>query len=137
MLVQAGEMIDEAIAKNITDAGIKEVEIRSIFGCKAKNGICRKCYGRNLATGEQVELGEAIGIMAAQSIGEPGTQLTMRTFTWVELPVVLISLKVYLVFKSYLKRETQKQNLLFLKLMVKFLISLIIMVEQKLSFLIC
>ena len=80
VLVQAGEMIDEAIAKNITDAGIKEVEIRSIFGCKAKNGICRKCYGRNLATGEQVELGEAIGIMAAQSIGEPGTQLTMRTF---------------------------------------------------------
>ena len=79
-LVKAGEMIDEAIAKNITDAGIKEVEIRSIFGCKAKNGICRKCYGRNLATGEQVELGEAIGIMAAQSIGEPGTQLTMRTF---------------------------------------------------------
>ena len=56
VLVQAGEMIDEAIAKNITDAGIKEVEIRSIFGCKAKNGICRKCYGRNLATGEQVEL---------------------------------------------------------------------------------
>lgn len=80
VLVKAGEMIDEAIAKNITDAGIKEVEIRSIFGCKAKNGICRKCYGRNLATGEQVELGEAIGIMAAQSIGEPGTQLTMRTF---------------------------------------------------------
>ena len=79
-LVKAVEMIDEAIAKNITDAGIKEVEIRSIFGCKAKNGICRKCYGRNLATGEQVELGEAIGIMAAQSIGEPGTQLTMRTF---------------------------------------------------------
>lgn len=80
ILVKAGEMIDEAIAKDITDAGIKEVEIRSIFGCKAKNGICRKCYGRNLATGEQVELGEAIGIMAAQSIGEPGTQLTMRTF---------------------------------------------------------
>lgn len=80
LLVKAGDMMDEAIAKEITDAGIKEVEIRSVLGCKAKGGICRKCYGRNLATGEEVLLGEAIGIMAAQSIGEPGTQLTMRTF---------------------------------------------------------
>ena len=80
MIVKAGEMMDEAIAKQITDAGIKEVEIRSVFGCKAKGGICRKCYGRNLATGEEVLMGETIGIMAAQSIGEPGTQLTMRTF---------------------------------------------------------
>ena len=80
VIVRAGEMMNEIVAKEITDAGIKEVEIRSVFGCKAKGGICRKCYGRNLATGEKVELGEAIGIMAAQSIGEPGTQLTMRTF---------------------------------------------------------
>jgi len=80
IIVHAGEMMSELLAKEVTDAGIKEVEIRSVFGCKAKGGICRKCYGRNLATGEKVELGEAIGIMAAQSIGEPGTQLTMRTF---------------------------------------------------------
>ncbi len=80
VIVKAGEMMNEAIAKAITDAGIKEVEIRSVFGCRAKGGICRKCYGRNLATGEQVLIGETIGIMAAQSIGEPGTQLTMRTF---------------------------------------------------------
>ena len=80
VIVYANEMMDEAIAKKITDAGIKEVEIRSVFGCRAKGGICQKCYGRNLATGEKVLVGEAIGIMAAQSIGEPGTQLTMRTF---------------------------------------------------------
>ncbi len=80
IIVHAGEIMNEVLAKEIIDAGIKEVEIKSIFGCKAKGGICRKCYGRNLATGEKVELGEAIGIMAAQSIGEPGTQLTMRTF---------------------------------------------------------
>lgn len=80
IIVRAGTMLNEANAKEVTDAGIKEVEIRSVLGCKAKGGICRKCYGRNLATGEEVLLGEAIGIMAAQSIGEPGTQLTMRTF---------------------------------------------------------
>ena len=80
IIVKAGDIMDETIAKEITDAGIKEVEIRSVLGCRAKGGICRKCYGRNLATGEEVEMGEAIGIMAAQSIGEPGTQLTMRTF---------------------------------------------------------
>ncbi|MFR7590494.1 MAG: DNA-directed RNA polymerase subunit beta' [Longibaculum sp.] len=80
IIVKAGDIMDETISKEITDAGIKEVEIRSVLGCRAKGGICRKCYGRNLATGEEVEMGEAIGIMAAQSIGEPGTQLTMRTF---------------------------------------------------------
>ena len=67
-------------AKVVCDAGIKEVEIRSVLGCVAKGGVCKKCYGRNLATGNVVELGEAVGVMAAQSIGEPGTQLTMRTF---------------------------------------------------------
>ena len=80
LIVAAGDLMTETISKEITDAGIKEVEIRSILGCKSKGGICRKCYGRNLATGEEVFIGEAIGIMAAQSIGEPGTQLTMRTF---------------------------------------------------------
>ncbi len=80
IIVGAGGLMDETIAKEITEAGIEEVEIRSVLGCKAKKGICRKCYGRNLATGEEVMIGEAIGIMAAQSIGEPGTQLTMRTF---------------------------------------------------------
>lgn len=80
LIVGGGELITEVIADKIVNAGIKEVEIRSVLGCIAKGGICRKCYGRNLATGNVVELGEAVGIMAAQSIGEPGTQLTMRTF---------------------------------------------------------
>ena len=80
VIVPGGELINEALADEIVNAGIKEVEIRSVLGCIAKGGICRKCYGRNLATGSVVELGEAVGIMAAQSIGEPGTQLTMRTF---------------------------------------------------------
>ena len=74
------ELITEALADEIVNAGITAVEIRSVLGCNAKGGVCRKCYGRNLATGDVVELGEAVGIMAAQSIGEPGTQLTMRTF---------------------------------------------------------
>lgn len=80
VLVPENTLIDEIAAKKIVDAGIKEVEIRSLFGCETKNGVCVHCYGRNLATGEIVKKGEAVGIMAAQSIGEPGTQLTMRTF---------------------------------------------------------
>ena len=80
IIVHANELMTEKSAKAVADAGIKTVEIRNIFGCKSKNGICRKCYGLNLATGQEVLLGETIGIMAAQSIGEPGTQLTMRTF---------------------------------------------------------
>ena len=72
--------ITESIADKIVDAGIKEVEIRTTLTCNTHNGVCQKCYGRNLATGNLVEVGEAVGIMAAQSIGEPGTQLTMRTF---------------------------------------------------------
>ncbi len=80
VIVPANTLITETYAKAVVAAGIKEVEIRSIFGCKTKNGVCAKCYGLNLATGEPVKLGEAVGIMAAQSIGEPGTQLTMRTF---------------------------------------------------------
>jgi len=80
VIVLGNTMIDELQAKAIVDAGIKSVVIRSLFGCETKDGVCVHCYGRNLATGRKVEVGEAVGIMAAQSIGEPGTQLTMRTF---------------------------------------------------------
>ncbi len=80
MIVDKDELITENIAAKIVKAGVKKVEIRSVLTCKTKNGVCQKCYGRNLATGNLVETGEAVGIMAAQSIGEPGTQLTMRTF---------------------------------------------------------
>ena len=80
VLVAGDTMIDEDAAKNIVDCGITEVEIRSILTCQTHDGVCRHCYGRNMATGKLVELGEAVGIMAAQSIGEPGTQLTMRVF---------------------------------------------------------
>ncbi|CDR84123.1 DNA-directed RNA polymerase beta' chain [Lactobacillus delbrueckii subsp. lactis] len=75
-----GVLMDEQMAQKIVDAGVQEVQIRSILTCNTSHGICRKCYGRNLATGEEVEIGEAVGTVAAQSIGEPGTQLTLRTF---------------------------------------------------------
>ena len=80
VLVKENEMITEDIAIDIINAGIEEVWIRSAFTCNTRHGVCKKCYGRNLATGSEVEVGEAVGIIAAQSIGEPGTQLTMRTF---------------------------------------------------------
>ena len=80
VIVDRLEMITESLADKIVAAGITEVEIRTILTCGTANGVCQKCYGRNLATGNLVEIGEAIGVMAAQSIGEPGTQLTMRTF---------------------------------------------------------
>ena len=80
IIVEGNTLIDEVLAKKIVDAGIKKVEIRSLFGCQTKDGVCVHCYGRNLATGKLVQVGQAVGIMAAQSIGEPGTQLTMRTF---------------------------------------------------------
>ncbi|MDR0934846.1 MAG: DNA-directed RNA polymerase subunit beta' [Erysipelotrichaceae bacterium] len=80
VIVEGNTMIYEDQAAHIVNAGIEEVEIRSLFGCETKDGVCAHCYGRNLATGKQVEVGEAVGVMAAQSIGEPGTQLTMRTF---------------------------------------------------------
>jgi len=79
-IVRAGEEIPEETADIIKEAGIEEVRIRSVLTCESKRGVCRRCYGRNLATGKMVELGEAVGVIAAQSIGEPGTQLTMRTF---------------------------------------------------------
>ncbi|GAE35321.1 DNA-directed RNA polymerase subunit beta' [Halalkalibacter akibai] len=80
VLVKRNDLIDEDIARAIIEAGVEEVTIRSVFTCDTRHGVCKKCYGRNLATGSDVEVGEAVGIIAAQSIGEPGTQLTMRTF---------------------------------------------------------
>ena len=80
VIVPRGVLMDEDMAQKIVDAGVKEVTIRSAFTCDTKHGVCKKCYGRNLATGEEVEIGEAVGTIAAQSIGEPGTQLTMRNF---------------------------------------------------------
>ena len=80
VLVEGGQEIDEDGVAIIEDAGITSVKIRSVLTCKTKNGVCAKCYGRDLAHGRQIEIGQAVGILAAQSIGEPGTQLTMRTF---------------------------------------------------------
>ena len=80
VIIDKNEFITEAIADKIIKAGITEVEIRNVLTCKTDHGVCQHCYGRNLATGNLVEIGEAVGIMGAQSIGEPGTQLTMRTF---------------------------------------------------------
>jgi DNA-directed RNA polymerase subunit beta' len=80
IIVKAGEEITEDKADAIEKAGIEMVEIRSVLTCESKKGVCRKCYGRNLATSKMVQLGEAVGVIAAQAIGEPGTQLTLRTF---------------------------------------------------------
>jgi DNA-directed RNA polymerase subunit beta' len=80
LIVEAGELISEEIADKIDEANIDQVYIRTVLTCESKRGVCAKCYGRNLTTGSLVEIGEAVGIIAAQSIGEPGTQLTLRTF---------------------------------------------------------
>ncbi|MGZ4056680.1 MAG: DNA-directed RNA polymerase subunit beta' [Bacteroidia bacterium] len=80
LIIEAGEELTEDFAKIISDSPIEAVEIRSVLTCESKNGVCGKCYGRNLATGRMVQRGEAVGVIAAQSIGEPGTQLTLRTF---------------------------------------------------------
>jgi DNA-directed RNA polymerase subunit beta' len=80
VIVTAGEEIDDDVAKEIEEAGIETVEIRSVLTCESKRGVCVKCYGKNLATGNMAQKGDAVGIIAAQSIGEPGTQLTLRTF---------------------------------------------------------
>ena len=80
VIVAAGEEITERIAQTIEEAGIESVEIRSVLTCESKKGVCMKCYGRNLATRRMVQMGEAVGVIAAQAIGEPGTQLTLRTF---------------------------------------------------------
>ena len=80
LIVAAGEEITEPIAQIIEDSPIESVEIRSVLTCESKHGVCMKCYGRNLATRKMVQKGEAVGVIAAQAIGEPGTQLTLRTF---------------------------------------------------------
>jgi DNA-directed RNA polymerase subunit beta' len=80
LLVNSGDMINEDIATRIDETAIESVEIRSVLTCETRNGVCSKCYGRNLASGRMVEIGEAVGVIASQSIGEPGTQLTLRTF---------------------------------------------------------
>ncbi len=80
LIISAGEEITESVARKIEDSPIEQVEIRSVLTCESKQGVCAKCYGRNLATGKMVQIGEAVGVIAAQSIGEPGTQLTLRTF---------------------------------------------------------
>jgi DNA-directed RNA polymerase subunit beta' len=80
LVIGAGEEVDENIARTIDESAIESVEIRSVLTCESRRGVCAKCYGRNLATGRMVERGEAVGVIAAQSIGEPGTQLTLRTF---------------------------------------------------------
>ncbi len=80
VLIQANQAIDEFLADEIDRLGIEKVNIRSVLTCKSKHGVCARCYGRDLAHGHLVNIGEAVGIIAAQSIGEPGTQLTMRTF---------------------------------------------------------
>src|ERR1700732_202657 len=80
VLIRANDMIDEDLVARIEEAGLEKVKIRSVLTCQSRQGVCVKCYGRDLGRGHQVNMGEAIGIMAAQSIGEPGTQLTMRTF---------------------------------------------------------
>jgi len=80
VLVLRNTYMDPKIAEKVEDAGVKKIKIRSVFTCKSRHGVCSKCYGMNMATAEKINIGEAVGIVAAQSIGEPGTQLTMRTF---------------------------------------------------------
>ncbi len=80
IIVKRNTYMDEDIAQKVSDAGIKKVKIRSVFTCRSKHGVCARCYGMNMGTSQKIHIGEAVGIVAAQSIGEPGTQLTMRTF---------------------------------------------------------
>ena len=80
IILKTGDYIDQDMAVHIQEVGVESVIIRSVLTCETKRGVCGKCYGKNLATGRLAELGDAIGIIAAQSIGEPGTQLTLRTF---------------------------------------------------------
>ena len=80
VLVSKDRMMTEEDAQRLIGAGVTSIKIRSILTCESKQGVCTKCYGANLANGQPVSIGEAVGVIAAQSIGEPGTQLTMRTF---------------------------------------------------------
>ena len=97
LIVAGGEEITEDIAQRIEDSPIESVEIRSVLTCESKKGVCAKCYGRNLASSRMVQKGEAVGVIAAQSIGEPGTQLTLRTF----LSLIHIFVGILIVF-SYI-----------------------------------
>ena len=106
VLVYANHEISDDDAEKIVEAGIKEVKVRTVLGCKAKTGVCAHCYGRNLATGNHVDIGEAVGVIAAQSIGEPGTQLTMRTFHTGGVASARTSHKVFLVLKNFLRLES-------------------------------
>ena len=96
-------MITPKRAAMVAEAGVTKVKIRTALSCRSHLGICAKCYGANMATGQVVQVGEAVGIIAAQSIGEPGTQLTMRTL----LPV-MISHRVFLVSKNFSRQENQR-----------------------------
>ena len=116
VLVKANHMITPKRAARIMKEGVNEegnslsrVKIRTILTCRCKSGICAKCYGANMATGEPVQVGESVGIIAAQSIGEPGTQLTMRTFHTGGVPAA-ISPRVFLVWRSFLKPENRKSG---------------------------
>ena len=120
VLVSKDKLMDDDDAEIIVSRGVTHIEIRSILDCCAKHGICKKCYGANLANGMPVSVGEAVGIIAAQSIGEPGTQLTMRTFHTVVLPAPKILRKVCLVLKSFLRAESRNIWQLLVKLMVWF-----------------
>src|SRR5690554_6615831 len=80
LIMSSGDEITDELAKRIDESAVEEVEIRSVLTCETRRGVCTKCYGRNLASGSIVQNGESVGVIAAQSIGEPGTQLTLRTF---------------------------------------------------------
>ena len=99
--------MDAELAEKISNAGVKKVKIRSVFTCGCKIGVCAKCYGMNMATAQKINIGEAVGIIAAQSIGEPGTQLTMRTFHTGGVARADIH-KVFQELKNYLKQENQR-----------------------------
>ncbi len=107
VLVSKDKMMTDEDADIIVNAGIKKIQIRSILNCKAKHGVCKKCYGSNLANGKPVTVGEAVGIIAAQSIGEPGTQLTMRTFHTGGVARRRISPRVFPVSRSCLRAESR------------------------------
>lgn len=113
VLVSKNTMMGDKEADIICGSGVQSVKIRSVLECRAKHGACRKCYGANLANRQPVTVGEAVGIIAAQSIGEPGTQLTMRTFhtAWV-LQAVRILHRVFRVLRSCLRRESPRALLL-------------------------
>lgn len=117
VIVGVGADLDELVVKRIEDAGVTSVKIRSVLTCSSKSGVCRRCYGRDLAHGRQVEKGQAVGIVAAQSIGEPGTQLTMRTFhiggtasRKVEVAEIKARVGGYLKYREGLQLVTTAEN---------------------------